>query len=543
LIDIIADGLNTNLDLPVTINELPSSVDSSNCIEIIPLKAGTTAKLLYKWELPFQTDNDAQGDSLSFTINYLLEECAVTDLTGVVNPDGSFTEMVTAQSLDNKNKITINKDTIGKDKDNQPLSEIWLIKLNKEMPPPPPDKKIIGFCFDAGPDGATFDQPITLTFSYDPGNIPAGVNENELAIALWDKNTNKWIKLEGCIVNIGNHTISALITHFSRYTIISPEHGVYSEEPNVPAQKEETASPKLLEVDILGKTENVEIGTDGSLAQPLIMTDNTDNFMINISSGTVIRGIGDIEISRIVLRKTSERIPVSDNMIILSPVYELIGYTNSMQQVKIHFEPAPILIIKYNPEDMAENTFLPYIASYSSEQGLVQLQLMPDAPIEIGEAMAVINDASLFVIVAEIAAPAPLLPVEITASNLMINPTQISKGQPVNISLTLTNENPAEGNFELHLIIDGIVRLIREVTLAGNSSETLTFEIANLAVGNHLVEIGGLTEQFKIERITTIPGEGEVNWLLIDLSVGIAIVIGAFILYFVIRRQRREQGE
>ncbi len=59
----------------------------------------------------------------------------------------------------------------------------------------------------------------------------------------------------------------------------------------------------------------------------------------------------------------------------------------------------------------------------------------------------------------------------------------------------------------MYLIIDGIVRSVTEVTLAGKSSETLNFEVSDLAAGNHQVKIAGLTEQFSIVMTTTPPSE------------------------------------
>ena len=137
--------------------------------------------------------------------------------------------------------------------------------------------------------------------------------------------------------------------------------------------------------------------------------------------------------------------------------------------------------------------------------------------------------------------PPPPLPAKFEASNLTINPRQPQLGQPITISITIANEGEIAGSFELHLIIDGIVRTVQEVTLSGKSRETLTFEVANLTAGQHQVKIAGLGEQFRIIRITT-PLEGlRINWLIFDVSVGIALIIGALILYWVTRRAQKRR--
>jgi hypothetical protein len=69
------NGLDTNLSLPVTIYTLPQSASDPHYIKIVPFHARETIILLWEWEFPKsgRPQNNAQGDSLSFTINYLLE--------------------------------------------------------------------------------------------------------------------------------------------------------------------------------------------------------------------------------------------------------------------------------------------------------------------------------------------------------------------------------------------------------------------------------------------------------------------------------------
>jgi hypothetical protein len=66
--------IETDISLPTTINDLPPSAAGPGYIWINPLNGGETITLYWEWELPCGTDNDAQGDTLSFTIHYLLED-------------------------------------------------------------------------------------------------------------------------------------------------------------------------------------------------------------------------------------------------------------------------------------------------------------------------------------------------------------------------------------------------------------------------------------------------------------------------------------
>ena len=573
LLNLTADGLSSNVNLPTTINSLPQSTTWSDYIELIPLKAGDTVDLQWGWELPAQTGNDVQGDSISFTINYLLREFEITDVSGVVTAEGVFTEEVTI-GLENGNAgLIIEEGIVGQTEEGEPISEIWLFDVDKESLALSEDTVTIGAHIVLGPEGITFDQPITLTTTYDPDDIPPRAGEGNLSIAVWDEAAGEWVELEGCVVDTVNNTISAPVDGFSRYTIIAPvppppppEVQISPPEAEIPPPEAEipppeveipppeveipppeveipppVPTPSLLEVDMLGKTGKVEIGADGTLAESLTLSDASGNFIINIDSGTKVTGSNGVQLSQIELTITEESIVVSDDIVILSPAYKLTGYTRGMEATGINFDPFAMLTIRYDPRDLPEDVFPPFIATYTDDEGLVRLQPPPDSTVGIGEAKALIYHASLFVVVAEVAPPPPPLPARFEASNLTINPRQAQLGQPVTISLTITNEGAIEGSFELHLIVDGIVRMVKEITLGGKGSETLTFEVSNLAVGKHQVKIAGLTEQFRIVMTTTPPTEEGVNWLLIDMSVSAALVIGALVLYFITRRSRQVQ--
>ncbi|MFC1860189.1 hypothetical protein ACFLYC_01275 [Chloroflexota bacterium] len=541
-LNLTAYGLNANLDLPVTVSDFPHSATDANSVEIIPLKSGATINLIWEWELPPQVGNDVQGDSISFTANYMLQECNITDVSGVVTPTGLFTTGVTANSTSGKGKLTIIQGTTGKTKENQPLSDIWIIELDKEKPPPPPNKKVIGFYYEAGPEGATFDQPITISLTYQQNDIPKGVKEKDLVIALWDKNLGQWVELENCSIDTVNNIISSPITHFSRYAILSPTPPSPPSRTSpptpspIPGEEETHPTPQVVQVDMLGNIFKLEIGADGIIGEPFTLTDRNGNFTLDIKSGTKIMGLGNKELSSIELRMADTSIVVPDNTVILSPTYQLTGFTLDTRITRIDFSPSATLTIRYDPKHLPENALVPIIVNYSDELGLVQLSSPLDEVIEIGLARAIINHASLFAVIVEVPPPPPPLPAYFEVSNLTINPKQAQLGQPVTINVTISNTGATEGNTELYLIIDGMVRFIREVTLAGNSSQTLTFELSNLSAGRHEVRIAGLNENFNILSTAVVPLESKVNWYILDMVIVGSILLGLLTLYLFRRR-------
>ncbi len=141
-----------------------------------------------------------------------------TSVSQAVRSDGVFTQGVTAQSQDSKCVLTINTGTKGLTASGQALSQVALVAM-ASPPTSPAQSSIIGLVYDLGPNGATFDPAVTLTFNYDDSLVPQGVNEKKLAIAVWDNAAGKWVELTSTVDTTTN-TISASVSHFSAYTIL-----------------------------------------------------------------------------------------------------------------------------------------------------------------------------------------------------------------------------------------------------------------------------------------------------------------------------------
>jgi probable HAF family extracellular repeat protein len=72
--------------------------------------------------------------------------------------------------------------------------------------------------YDFGPDGTTFDTPVTITMKFDRSALPAGVPDS--AITIFWLNDGAWDALPGATVNAADGTVSAQTTHFSVYRVM-----------------------------------------------------------------------------------------------------------------------------------------------------------------------------------------------------------------------------------------------------------------------------------------------------------------------------------
>ena len=83
-------------------------------------------------------------------------------------------------------------------------------------------------------------------------------------------------------------------------------------------------------------------------------------------------------------------------------------------------------------------------------------------------------------------------------SNLTITPSEPVLGQPVKISVTVTNLSPGEYSrtVQVHLQLFGKTVQVKEVTLAPNESKNVVFEIVPDSPTTYLINIEGLIKMF-----------------------------------------------
>ena len=287
---------------------------------------------------------------------------------------------------------------------------------------------------------------------------------------------------------------------------------------------------------MLGDERKVETEADGTLRESVTLADPDGHFVIEIYRGTKITSMNGTPVTRLELAIFKEPLTFPDDIVILSPIYKVTGYINELEIPRVNFDPPARLTILYDPRALPENVFPPFVAYYTVYQGLVPIEPPPGWTVEIGKAKAQISHASLFVVAAKLVPPPPPLPPKFEVSNLIINPRQGKIGQPVIISLEIANDGETVGSYQLQLKIDGIVRIVREITIAAKSSETVSLEIHNLSVGRHQVKVAGLDGNFRIVSTAILPLMPGIDWFTLDLSIGAGVCAGLLALYLFRRR-------
>jgi len=251
LFDLPCDRLSSNITFPATIYDLPQDGSDQNHIKINPLYAAETITLVWEWEFPEtgEPQNDAQGDSLSFTINYLLEELPpgdggggwggggwggvgpppprllelTVDMWGTVTSGnmteaGVLMETIEATSADGVLTLVLSQGTRVLDCLGNRLD---LIEVEPVTPPNPlPDACVIAQAYQFEPC-CTFDPSAEVIIHYDPQALGDSVDKKDLVIAHYDRAQQQWVVLPS-VVDTGSQTVAASVGHFSMLAMLAP---------------------------------------------------------------------------------------------------------------------------------------------------------------------------------------------------------------------------------------------------------------------------------------------------------------------------------
>jgi hypothetical protein len=96
---------------------------------------------------------------------------------------------------------------------------------------------------------------------------------------------------------------------------------------------------------------------------------------------------------------------------------------------------------------------------------------------------------------------AALKPAEFTVTNLIIKPVEAGVGEPITISVNVTNVGDEEGNYSVNLIINDVVKETKTIQLLGAESKIVEFIVTENNAGSYSVKIEGLTETFIITDV------------------------------------------
>lgn len=134
---------------------------------------------------------------------------------------GEVQVSTTVRTSDGAGAVTIAAGTTARDRNGEPLGEVSVKNLDPATLPPLPAGNTLGLALTCGPDGATFDPPITLTFTLTADEWSRIGDTSVLHVVWYSPSTGSWEEIPAT-VDPATRTVTARISHFSTYALAWP---------------------------------------------------------------------------------------------------------------------------------------------------------------------------------------------------------------------------------------------------------------------------------------------------------------------------------
>lgn len=187
----------------------------------------------------------------------------VIDLLGtkhetLVDSQGKLKNSVQLASANAIVSLSIDKDTRFLNKDKERLQQIHIV-ASSSLPLPPENAQIIGNVYELVPAGATAVPLLRVMLSYDPKELPKGVNESDVYIAPYDEGAG-WGKWSYKRIDTENHKVTTQFSQFSKFTVLAPLAPTPPQPTPKPTSGVDLASKSLVQALSSGKPTLAEFG-------------------------------------------------------------------------------------------------------------------------------------------------------------------------------------------------------------------------------------------------------------------------------------------
>lgn len=131
---------------------------------------------------------------------------------------GEVNESVTVRTGDGVGSLTVGAGTRARDANGNPLGEVTIERAGAADLPPNPSGTAIGFALNCGPAGATFDPPVTLTYTLSEEEWEKIGHLATLSVMWYNPGTGEWQEVPAT-VDPATRTVTAQISHFSLFAL------------------------------------------------------------------------------------------------------------------------------------------------------------------------------------------------------------------------------------------------------------------------------------------------------------------------------------
>ncbi|MFC1913603.1 hypothetical protein ACFLX7_05390, partial [Chloroflexota bacterium] len=457
-----------------------------------------------------------------------------------------FTGEIIGASVDDVMEITIPAGVTASTEEGDAIDKIIITPVETSAPPPPAEE-IIGLTYTVEvitsgavvSTGVTFDTPITLTMDYDEADLVEGVAETALVPAYWDVDSTQWISFVDFVIDTNLNVITITVDHLTEFAILSPA------APSAPSGGggggiRVTPPPPL-------------VSAGGTFTQQAVLYSNDSVVQLRFLEGTLgLNATGEplgefsadefgetymVEMGDIYIVKMDDPPQPPEDA-------QMVGLVYDFGPDGATFNPPLTITLTYDEsliqEGVSEEHLIPAWWDVESEQWIPLDVFIVNSKLNI-----ITAPVSHFTPFTVLAFQQPVEFATFAASNLLVVPTEVNTGEPVNVVISVTNTGGQAGSLTILLRVDGLVEETKEVTIAAGDSELISFNVVKNTAGTYSLEIAGFTGFFTVKgepeppTVTpptpppaVIPPQAPpVDWTIIGGIIAAIALAGAVLLY------------
>jgi hypothetical protein len=443
------------------------------------------------------------------------------------------------------------------------------IKIEERTPPPPTPEnaEIVGMPYDITsiPLGVSFNPPIEITFKYKDDEVPQGVAQENLLIAMYDWDSNQWYNLD-CTVNPGSHIVMAELSHLSTYAILAYVNPASFEASTLSVHPEEVEPGESVDISViitntgdLTDSYQVNLKLDDVVVQTKeVRLDGHDSERVTFSVNVDTTGVHEVSVGDTLVLFTVNELGVSSAFdisdIVITPTIINLG------------ESAEVSVLVSNTSESTESYQIVLrmddviiqrkeVTFAGGDSDIVSFSVTPDTigehTISIGDKMAVLHTK---------AASPPIVEVKPSSgpdiSRFDVTPIYESKtGDLIStrIDYQIDNAEELEPGDELVLRVYFNGQLWDEVQLLTLSQLQANGDTGNLSYipsqgwtnGTYIFQAelrknGGLVQSSHLEKFTLIPESvtAAVSWGSLGVIIGITLLVVTTVVIIILYHRR-----
>ena len=286
---------------------------------------------------------------------------------------------------------------------------------------------------------------------------------------------------------------------------------------------------RSLEVDLSGVETKYVINREGELQETVECISDDKMLILTLPEGTIALDEENEPLKRLEITVEEYPPPPPEGANFIGLVYNFVGLTYDFEPSRVTFIPSMAITFYYEhsmlPEGVAEDNLIP--AWWDEESGQwIPLEVFLVAP-DLNIITAPISHFTPFAILAKL----PPAPAAFAVSDLAVSPAKVNVGEAVTISVLVTNTGELSGSYQVTLKVNGVVVATKEVTVAGGSSQKVTFTTTKNVAGTYTVDVNGLVDRFVVKApLPPAPAAFKVSQLSISptaVQVGEKVTISA----------------